>query len=153
MTYKDLSRKILMELQKDGRQSHRELAEKLGVSAATIGNRISQLRENGILRGVTVDLDYESLGYSVVTIIRFKVPGDAIQSALEELDRYTGLTDIYEITGEYDILGIGHFVDRESMNNVIKELQSHEAILETNTSFVLNTVKENAPLELTDLDV
>jgi len=153
MTYRDLSRKILMELQKDGRQSHRELAEKLDVSAATIGNRIAQLSEKGILRGVTVDLDYEKLGYSVVTATRFKVPGDAIESALEEMDRYSALTDIYEITGEYDILAIGHFTDREAMNGVIKDLQSHEAILETNTSFVLNTVKENAPLELKDLEV
>lgn len=153
MTYQDLSRKILMELQEDGRQSQRELAEKLDVSAATIGNRISRLMEMGVLRGVTVDLDYEKLGYSVVTATRFKVPGDAIQTALEEMDRYSGLTDIYEITGEYDILAIGHFMDRDRMNAVIKDLQSHEAILETNTSFVLNTVKENAPLELKDLDV
>lgn len=153
MTYEDLSRKILMELQQDGRQSQRELAEKLDVSAATIGNRISRLMEMGVLRGVTVDLDYEKLGYSVVTATRFKVPGDAIQAALEEMDRYSGLTDIYEITGEYDILAIGHFADRDRMNDVIKELQSHEAILETNTSFVLNTVKENAPLELKNLDV
>ncbi len=153
MTYEDLSRKILMELQKDGRQSQRELAEKLDVSAATIGNRISRLKERGVLRGVTVDLDYEQLGYSVVTVTRFKVPGDSIETALEAMDQHTGLTDVYEITGEYDILAIGHFTDREAMNDVIKDLQSHEAILETNTSFVLNTVKENAPLELDNLDV
>jgi len=152
MTYKDLSKKILLELSKDGRQSHRELAEKLDVSAATIGNRINQLRDDGILRGVSADIDYEQLGYTSVAVTRFKVPGDSIQTALEELEDYDCLTDIYEVTGNYDILAIGHYRDRQQMNRVIKELQGRETVLETNTSMVLNIVRENFPLALDDVE-
>jgi DNA-binding Lrp family transcriptional regulator len=152
MTYKDLSKKILLELSKDGRQSHRELAEKLEVSAATIGNRINQLRDDGILRGVSADIDYEQLGYTSVAVTRFKVPGDSIQTALEELEDYDCLTDIYEVTGNYDILAIGHYRDRQQMNRVIKELQGRETVLETNTSMVLNIVRENFPLALDDVE-
>lgn len=152
MTYQKLSQKILLELLKDGRQSHRELAEKLDVSAATIGNRLSQLREEGILRGIRADVDYEKLGYNCVAITRFKVPGDSIEEALEKLKSYDRLTDIYEITGNYDILAIGHYRDRQQMNRIIKELQSQETILETNTSMVLNIVRENSPLSLEEVD-
>lgn len=152
MTYKDLSQKILLELSKDGRQSHRELADKLGVSAATIGNRLSNLEEDGVLKGVSADIDYEKLGFSTVAITRFKVPGDSIESALDKLQEYDRLTDIFEITGNYDILAIGHYRDRQQMNRVIKELQSHETILETNTSMVLNTVRENFPLSLDEVE-
>lgn len=152
MTYKDLSKKILLELSKDGRQSHRELAEKLEVSAATIGNRIGQLRDDGILKGVSADIDYEKLGYTSVAVTRFKVPGDSIQKALEELEDYDCLTDIYEVTGNYDILAIGHYRDRQQMNRVIKELQGRDTVLETNTSMVLNIVRENFPLALNDVE-
>lgn len=152
MTYKDLSQKILLELSKDGRQSHRELADKLDVSAATIGNRLSQLEEDGVLKGVSADINYDKLGFSSVAVTRFKVPGDSIDTALDQLRDYDCLTDIYEITGNYDILSIGHYRDRQQMNRVIKELQSHETVLETNTSMVLNTVRENHPLSLDDVD-
>jgi DNA-binding Lrp family transcriptional regulator len=152
MTYEDLSKEILLELSSDGRQSHRELADKLDVSAATIGNRISKLRDDGILRGVRADIDYEKLGYKSVAVTRFKVPGDSITSALDKLEEYDRLTDIYEVTGNYDILAIGHYRDRQQMNRVIKELQGDETILETNTSMVLNIVRENSPLALDDVE-
>lgn len=152
MTYKDLSKKILLQLSEDGRQSHRELADKLDVSAATIGNRIGQLRDQGVLKGVSADIDYEKLGYTCVAVTRFKVPGDSIQSALDQLKEYDRLTDIYEVTGNYDILAIGHYRDRQQMNRVIKELQGQETILETNTSMVLNIVRENAPLSLDEVE-
>lgn len=152
MTYKDLSKKILLQLSEDGRQSHRELADKLDVSAATIGNRIGQLRDQGVLKGVSADIDYEKLGYTCVAVTRFKVPGDSIQSALDQLKGYDRLTDIYEVTGNYDILAIGHYRDRQQMNRVIKELQGQQTILETNTSMVLNIVRENAPLSLDEVE-
>jgi hypothetical protein len=38
------------------------------------------------------------------------------------------------------------------MNRVIKELQSQEAVLETNTSMVLNIVRENSPLSLEEVE-
>jgi DNA-binding Lrp family transcriptional regulator len=152
MTYEDLSKEILLELSSDGRQSHRELADKLDVSAATIGNRISKLRDDGILRGVRADIDYEKLGYKSVAVTRFKVPGDSITSALDKLEEYDRLTDIYEVTGNYDILAIGHYRDRQQMNRVIKELQGDETVLETNTSMVLNIVRENSPLALDDVE-
>jgi DNA-binding Lrp family transcriptional regulator len=153
MTYEDLSKKILLELSEDGRQSHRELADKLGVSAATIGNRISQLRDQEVLKGVSAVIDYEKLGYTCVAITRFKVPGDSIQTALRKLEEYDRLTDIYEVTGNYDILAIGHYRDRQQMNRVIKELQGDQTILETNTSMVLNIVRENSPLSLDDIEL
>ncbi len=152
MTYEDLSMKILLELSADGRQSHRELADKLDVSAATIGNRITKLREEGILKGVRADIDYEKLGYESVAITRFKVPGDSIESALRKLQEYDRITDIYEVTGNYDILAIGRYRDRQQMNRVIKELQGDETIRETNTSMVLNIAKENSSLTPDDVE-
>ncbi|MCF7805031.1 MAG: Lrp/AsnC family transcriptional regulator [Candidatus Marinimicrobia bacterium] len=148
MTYKNLSQKILTQLQEDGRQSVREIAEKLGVSATTIGKRIEQLEEERVLRGISADIDYEKLGYAYLSITRFKIRGDTFQDVLTLLDKFPQLTDIYEITGDYDILAIGHYKDRNDMNRVIKGLQEHEGILETNTSIVLNVLREKGQIPL-----
>ena len=148
MTYKNLSTKILSLLQQDGRQSVRELAEKLDVSATTIAKRIEQLEEDGILRGVTADINYEKLGYGYLAITRFKVQGDSFPEVLELLDNHPELTDYYEITGDYDILAICHYKDRNDMNRVVKALQENKGILGTNTSVVLNTLKEHGHIPM-----
>lgn len=148
MTYKDLSQKILNELQNDGRQSLRELGEKFDVSPSTIGKRLDELRQDGVLKGITADIDYEKLGYAYVAMTRFKVVGDSIDRALVLLAEHSQLTDIYEITGNYDLLAIGHFHDRDQMNKIVKTLQGQDAIRETNTSIILNAYRENGPLPL-----
>lgn len=150
MTYKNLSQKILSLLQEDGRQSVRELAEKLGVSATTIAKRLDQLQEDGILRGVTADIDYEKFGYSYLAITRFKIQGDEFSNVIELLDQFPQLTEIYEITGNYDILAIGHYRDRSDMNKVVKRLQEHKGVLESNTSMVLNVLKEHGHIPLVE---
>ncbi len=150
MTYKNLSKKILSLLQQDGRQSVREIAEKLDVSATTIAKRLDQLREDGILRGVTADIDYEQFGYSYLAITRFKVRGDEFVNVINLLEKFSQLTDIYEITGDYDILAVGHYRDRKDMNTVVKKLQEHKGVLESNTSMVLNVLKEHGHIPIED---
>jgi len=152
MTYKDLSQKILHELQNDGRLSLRELGEKFDVSPSTIGKRLDELREDGVLQGISADIDYEKLGYAYVALTRFKVVGDSIDRALNLLGEHPQLTDIYEITGNYDLLAIGHFLDRDQMNRIVKTLQSKQAIRETNTSIILNAFRENGRLPLFEND-
>ena len=148
MTYKNLSQKILTLLQEEGRQSVREIAEKLGVSATTIGKRIEHLEEEQILRGITADIDYEKLGYAYLAITRFKVRGDAFPDVIALLKKFPQLTDIYEITGNYDILAIGHYRDRNNMNRIVKSLQENPGILETNTSIVLNVLRDAGQIPL-----
>lgn len=148
MTYQNLSVKILSLLQEDGRQSVRELADKLGVSATTIGKRLEQLEEDGVLRGITADIDYEKMGYAYLAVTRLKVQGDSFSEVFPLLLNYPQLSEIFEITGDYDILVIGHYRDRTEMNSIIKEIQREPAILETNTSIVLNTVRSNRALPL-----
>ncbi len=148
MTYNSLSNQLLAELRKDGRQSLRELAEKFDVSATTVGKRLEKLEQEGVLKGISADIDYDKLGYNYSAITRFKVEGDKIQESLNLLKTYSFLTEIYEITGDYDILAIGRFHDRDQMNSIIKELQSNSAILASNTSIVLNIFRENSPLPL-----
>lgn len=150
MTYKNLSKKILSELQQDGRQSVRELAEKLDVSATTIAKRLEQLEEEGILHGVRADVDYEKLGFAYLAITRCKVRGDAFTEVLDLFNALPPLTDIYEITGDYDVLAIGHYRDRNHMNETVKRLQEHDGIIETNTSIALRVLRENGQIPLLD---
>ncbi len=145
---KELDLKILSHLQKKGRASCRQLATALGVATATVSHRLSSLEKSGVITGYKSTIDYRHLGYQITTITLIKAKGNKIPEITEQLKKDEHLTDVYEITGEFDILAIGKFKDQESMNREIKKLLANPSIERTNTSIVLAIVKEDASLKL-----
>ncbi len=148
MTYVDLDYDILEELRRDGRASLRTIAERLGVSTSTVSHRVKQMEEDGIIQGYRPVIDYARLGYRLTAITKIKAKGAQIPEIVTALTKEDTLVDVYEITGDYDVLVIGKFPDEEMMNREIKRLLSHPEIEGTNTSIVLSVAKEGGDLAL-----
>jgi len=148
MTYENLDAKLVNALLGDGRASLRSLAEDLDVSVTTVSNHLSDLEDEGVIRGYTPVVDYDALGYDVTAFIQLKVEGSALPEITERLKGHKQMISVYEVTGDYDIVAIGKFTDTDGMNDQIKELLTDPDINESNTSVVLNTVNENQQFEL-----
>ena len=148
MTYENLDRKLVNELLGDGRASLRSLAEDLDVSVTTVSNHLSDLEDDGIIRGYTPKVDYDALGYDVTAVLQLKVEGDALVDVTETLSNHRQMVSVYEVTGDHDIIAIGKFLDTDDMNDTIKELLTNPKIKESNTSVVLNPEKEHEQFTL-----
>ncbi|WP_435196496.1 HTH-type transcriptional regulator Lrp [Natronomonas sp. EA1] len=148
MTYENLDEKLVNALLNDGRASLRSLAEQLGVSVTTVSNHLSDLEDQGIIKGYTPIVDYGELGYDVTAIIQLKCEGSALPDITERLREHKQMVSVYEVTGNHDVIAIGKFTDTDHMNSQIKELLIDPDIKESNTSVVLNTVTENEQFEL-----
>ncbi len=148
MTYENLDRKLVNALLGDGRASLRSLAEDLDVSVTTVSNHLSDLEEQGIIRGYTPKVDYDRLGYDVTAILQLKVEGSELVDVTESLAEHKQMVSVYEVTGDHDIVAVGKFVDTDDMNDAIKELLNDPAIKESNTSVVLNAAKEHEQFTL-----
>jgi DNA-binding Lrp family transcriptional regulator len=135
-------------LRKDGRASLRTIAELLGVSTSTVSQRVKQLEANGTIKGYKPVLDYGKLGYRLTAITKIKARGVDMPRIVGELVKEETLVDVYEITGDYDVLVIGKYPDEESMNREIKRMLSHPEIESTNTSIVLSVAKEGGDLDV-----
>jgi Lrp/AsnC family leucine-responsive transcriptional regulator len=61
--------RILMELQRDGRISNQELADRIGLSPSPCLRRVRALEEAGIIRGYTALLDPKTLGLNLTAIV------------------------------------------------------------------------------------
>ena len=142
MTYENLDAKLLNELLGDGRASLRSLAAELDVSVTTVSNHLSDLEDAGTIQGYSPIIDYDTLGYDVTAIIQLKVEGQAIPEMSRRLQNLDQMINVYEVTGEFDIIAVGKFIDTDNMNDVIKELLAEKDVKETNTSVVLD-----APIE------
>ncbi len=148
MTYENLDRKLVNALLGDGRSSLRSLAEDLDVSVTTVSNHLSDLEEQGIIRGYTPVVDYDELGYDVTAVLQLKVEGQALVDVTEDLTEHEQMVSVYEVTGDYDIIAVGKFTDTDDMNDEIKTLLTDPEIKESNTSVVLNAAKEYEQFEL-----
>ena len=148
MTYENLDRKLVNALLGDGRASLRSLADDLDVSVTTVSNHLSALEEEEIIQGYTPKVDYDKLGYDVTAIVQLKVEGSALPDVTETLRQHDQMVSVYEVTGDYDVIAVGKFLDTDDMNAQIKGLLTDPEINESNTSVVLNAAKEHEQFNL-----
>ncbi|MFP3952522.1 MAG: winged helix-turn-helix transcriptional regulator [Candidatus Acetothermia bacterium] len=144
-----LNRQIIKSLTEDGRKSIREVARELDVSPSTVSTHLEEMIERGVITHFKPTLDYEKLGMDLTAITKIQAKGSEIVNIVDRLKREESLTHVYEITGEFDILVIGKFSSRESMNRQIKSTLNLPAVERADTSIVLNVVKEDGNAQLT----
>jgi len=58
----DLDRLLVTELQRDARQTNRELAQRVGVASSTCFERVRRLHERGVIRGFHAEVDLAAIG-------------------------------------------------------------------------------------------
>ena len=82
-----IDRRILAELQADGRMTNVELASKAGISAPPCLRRVRRLEEAGIIRGYHADTDPSLLGWpiTVFAIVGLESQKEAVLSGFEKL--------------------------------------------------------------------
>jgi DNA-binding Lrp family transcriptional regulator len=64
-----IDRRILIELQADGRMTNVELARRSGISAPPCLRRVRRLEEAGIIRGYHADTDPQRLGFAITFFV------------------------------------------------------------------------------------
>jgi Lrp/AsnC family transcriptional regulator for asnA, asnC and gidA len=100
-----LDKKILRMLRSDSRLAYLEIARELGVSGGTIHQRMSKLKEAGIVTGASLTIDYQALGFDVAALVGIRL-GRA-GASVEVMDQLKSMSEIVEIhytTGTYSLL-------------------------------------------------
>ena len=144
----DVDLRIINLLQEDSRLSYNKIASKLGISVGTAYNRIKSLEERGVLKGYTVLIDMDKVGYNLTALILIQAEGKHLLNVETEIAKMNNVVSVYDITGDFDIAVIARFKDRDSLNQFIKNLLSLPYVKRTVTNVVLNVVKEDIKLKM-----
>lgn len=134
--------RILNTLTVDGRMSARQLGLRLGMSTVTVLARIKKMEEAGIVRGYTVQLDHEKLGYELTAVVEVATRS-GIHAVEKKLAAVECVCGVYDVTGDTDIIVIAKFRGRTDLDAFVKGLAKVPDITNTVTRLVLNTVKED----------
>ncbi|WP_409277017.1 Lrp/AsnC family transcriptional regulator [Pseudomonas defluvii] len=95
-------RKILAELQKDGRLSVTELAERVGLSLSPCHRRVRALEESGVLLGYRAQLNPGALGLNFSAMV-FVTLREGDRRAVEAFE--TALIDIPQVVDAQRLFG------------------------------------------------
>ncbi|MEG3619407.1 Lrp/AsnC family transcriptional regulator [Magnetovibrio sp. PR-2] len=102
-----IDRRILHDLQSDGRITNVELARRAGISAPPCLRRVRALEEAGFIQGYHADLDARALGYNVTVFahVGLKSQADSDLDAFENLVRsWPEVRECHMLVGEIDFL-------------------------------------------------
>ena len=144
----EIDKQILRILQIDARTSYREIQEQLGISIGTIHNRISKLKENGIIEGYTLRLNNVKLGYKLTFLIRINIDGKHTEELLMDLKKIPEVCSIFHTTGEQSAALICRFRESNQVHDFIRTLNSREYIIRTVSNMVLKEYKNTIFVEI-----
>ena len=99
--------RILRELQKDGRMTNVELAERAGISAPPCLRRVRALEEAGYIRGYHADVAAEKLGYGITIFTQVSLTNHAesdLQDFAKLADSWPMVRECYMMTGDADFI-------------------------------------------------
>ncbi|EEW57181.1 Leucine-responsive regulatory protein, regulator for leucine (or lrp) regulon and high-affinity branched-chain amino acid transport system [Tritonibacter mobilis] len=102
-----IDRKILSELQADGRMTNVELAKRVGISAPPCLRRVRALEEAGLIRGYHAEVNDRELGFEVqvFAMVGLESQAEAELSAFEEKCRSWPLVrECHMLNGEVDFI-------------------------------------------------
>jgi DNA-binding Lrp family transcriptional regulator len=137
-----LDLKIINTLNKNARESFREISRKLNVSLTTIANRIKKLEAEGIIKGYIPLIDLDKLGYDLLVIIGIRISHGKLMEVEKRISKNPHVYEIYDTTGDWDSIIIARFKSREELNTFIKRVLAVEHVERTMTYLVLNVVKD-----------
>ncbi len=141
-----LDEKILKILSINGSISHRKIAKSLNKSPVTISKRIKELELKGVIKGYTVNIDYEKLGYELIAFIELTISKGRMLEIENNLSKNPHVFGVYDITGSYDAIIFARFKTRSELSELIKIINTYKYIVRTNTHIILNTIKNETSL-------
>ncbi len=137
----DISKKLIEELQRDGRRSYADLAKAVGLSEAAVRQRVRRLLDDGSMQIVAVT-DPATVGFSRQAMVGIKAEGD-LRDVARRLAELPELEYVVLCAGSFDILVELVCEDDEHLLELLDEsIRAIEGVRETETFIYLRLVKQ-----------
>ena len=152
----EIDRKILAELQADGRMTNVELARRVGISAPPCLRRVRGLEEQGYIRGYHADIDARELGFEVqvFAMVRLASQSEPDLSAFEtRVQGWPMVRECHMLNGEIDFILKCVAPDLSSFQRFLTgQLTAAPNVASVKTSLVIRAAKDDPaiPFEIVE---
>ena len=145
-----IDRRILLELQQDGRITNVELAHRVGLAPTSMSDRMRRLVRQGFIAGFGARLNPQALGLGLLAFVEIqldKTTPDVFERFAEAVKRAPEVLECHMVAGGFDYLVKARLADMTAYRRFLGEtLLSLPGVRETRTYAVMEEVKNDGPL-------
>lgn len=134
---------LIQALQKDSRQSLKDLAQLADISIPTVRARIDRLVNLGVIRRFTVAVDPQKVTGGVIAFVSLKVKLTDIEGVKEALTKMDEVMGLYLTVGEADLIARVCTADSRALEEfILRKLSKVQGIEGARSYVVIETAKE-----------
>ncbi|MBB3858984.1 DNA-binding Lrp family transcriptional regulator [Novosphingobium hassiacum] len=152
-TLDGIDRRLLAELQDEGRVTNVELAQRVGLTAPPCLRRVRALEDAGVIKGYHAELDASKLGFAITVFALVSLKSQAEESLRQFEDHMRTLAEVREchmLNGEIDFILKIVSRDLQSFQEFLtSKLTPAPNVASVKTSLTIRTAKQvpGVPLE------
>ncbi|OWT54275.1 Lrp/AsnC family transcriptional regulator [Candidimonas nitroreducens] len=146
-------RQILTELQRNGRLSNQELADRVSLSPSPCLRRVRRLEEEGYITKYVALVDAEKVGQGLLAYISVRLNKTArashapMSDFARDVQAWPEVVECYAMTGDMDYLLRVQVEDLTRFSRfAMDKLMQHPAVVDMRSSFTLQRIKETTEL-------
>ena len=129
-----LDEKIIEILKKDSRRPFVDIANQLKVSEGTIRSRVRKLVDEEIIQSFTIKTSSKNVKAIIEIEIDVNVNTAEVAS---EIAKFNGVSEVFEVTGEEDIVAITDVASSPQLNEIIEKIRKFNNVQSTRTRLIL----------------
>lgn len=143
MVMDDIDRRIIAELQTDGRMSATELSDRIALSLSATSERLRRLQATGVISGFTVLVDPNAAGRPIQALVDVRLPtagryAGGVEGLLADIP---AVVDAVHLTGPFDTQLRVAATDVGELDQLLERLKDDFGVQETNTRLILRTIE------------
>jgi len=152
MKLDSIDTQLLNYLQKDAKQTNKELASKLNMSVTAVYERIKKLEKAGVIDNYVALLNKESIGRAFIAFCHIKLvkhSQELVNQFEKEVATIDEILEVYHLSGDYDYLLKVHVKEMESFRKfMVNKLTNIDHIGSSNSMFVISEVKHTTAVNI-----
>ncbi len=142
----EIDRQLLDALRRNGRRSQEELSEMLALSRPAVRERMRRLEASGVLTRYTVDVNWEHLGYPLLSFIRVRTKSGDCRTFAEQVMELSSNAAVVEtchrITGKWCLLVKVRARTSADLEELLAQIRNLPKGAATATTLALSTLYE-----------
>ena len=147
-----IDRQILDILQREGRISITELADRVSLSATPCGDRVRRMEREGVITGYYARVDPKAVQRELLVFLEINLSaksGDVFDKVRRELMQTPEVLECHLVSGEFDYLVKARLPEMSAYRRLLGELLKRLPASATSRSYVvMEEVKETMYLAL-----
>jgi Lrp/AsnC family transcriptional regulator, regulator for asnA, asnC and gidA len=136
----DISKKIIEQLQEDGRRSYSAIGKAVGLSEAAVRQRVQRLQDARVMQIVAVT-DPLTIGFRRQAMIAIKTDGD-LEKVADQLAAMAEIDYVVITAGSFDVLAEAVCEDDEHLLDILSRVRAVPCVTNTETFVYLKLRKQ-----------